>query len=466
MSSLIVPANTKYKTLLALSGRIDKIDSRQVKKALTKSSLVDKDLRKRSLNFHYFTTTFPTNTEVAIGIQGDQIEERKLRGSELRSLIHLFNRTDSPEYNRLIKNPNLIVETVSNHFREIPPRMYPAFANVLSQGDHSRKHNSYRQHVVRKLLSEFLRHIHDTDYSVFDLSNMLGCCRKYNIPITLVAYTRLRDLLLASKSACMALHGYFIQIPSGALNDAEFRLLRVLIGELTSELSSRRNKRTNLQTDFLGRLGLTTEHVDHPVISSDKLVEAVNTLGRFLTPSQRLPRRLYDDLCWFITSDPNLSHVQRITTLALFGRDYGVSRACRGLIHEYLKTNKNLASLPRKDLATVHQCAEIVGYHNLFQMRRLQNVLGVDASSLSHPRGLLKDHQVCVDERFRRVQSLLRYHHVRKARRRMHGLMKSINIGRVSQELVLGSRICRDRTCTTCESFHSQLELAIKFHEP
>ena len=465
MSSLIVPSSSKYKTLQAVTARIDKVDSRETNRRSLKKLSIQKDLRKRSLNFHNFTTLFPTNAEVAISTLKNVHEEKGLRKYKLRNLIHVLARPGSPEYKLLASNPNLVVETVSSHFREIPPKMYPGFVTLFSYNGFRQTHGSDHAIVLEKLLREFLRHVGDTDYSVFDLCNVVGCCRKYGVPINPSGYTTLQQRLAGSGSALVSLPRYFIHIPPTTPNNADFRLLRILIRELAAELQSRRNKPKDLRTEFLGRINLISEPSESASTQSNALVFAIETLGRFLSPTLRLPRRLYDDLCWFINSDTRLQCVERIRVLSLFAKDATVSSHCRVLIHDFLKTRKNLRDLPHQDLQSLYQSATLVGYVNPFQLRRLRNVIRDDIDSGTPFNTCLRDHQVCVDERFRRLTTFAQYHHVRKVRRRIHRLMGSINVGRVSSDLVLKTKVPNDGSCRVCQTFYSKLALARKFHE-
>jgi len=462
VSSLLVPSNSKYKTLQALSGRIEKIDSRASTLKSLRQSATEKDLRKRSLNFHNFATVFPARTEVAIGTLRIVKEERKIQGLRLRDILKILEKPDSEEYRCLVPNAKLLVDTASNHFREIPPKMYPEFVRILSENIDSLPHAPKQSKLLEKLLREFIKHIEDTEYSLVDVCNVLGYCRKQDLPINSTIYSRLLTLIEHSAHACFSLPQYFSHIQSGTLNNSDLRLLRILIRDLTSQLRVRRESTDHPQHHFLGRIGLGPELSSVPRLSSEHLLTAVKTLGRILTPSFRVPSVFYQDLCSFIRSNSQLELVDKVSTLGLFGTNKSVSRVCCSLIHGYLKSNKDLSCIPRDELEKVYRTARLVGFNHSFQLRRLERVLP-PSPVLLVPHSL-RDHQVSVDERFRRLLRLARYHRVRKVRRRMHALMGCINIGRVSGKLIRGAEFNLISHCSICDSFASNLNLARQFH--
>jgi hypothetical protein len=446
--SALLPIAAKFKTVDAVAGRMVKLDSRSVVSKFKDERLRQKDLRKRSLNFHKFLTEFPRESDVPIRALEEVERIRWLRRLPLQKLTSLIQDPENPSFEVLRSHIPFLSGTISKHFREISPAMYCDFARLIGEKIDFSDPRQDDLHVLDMFLRGIIHSSDDTPYTISQLGSALGYCRRRGICGCLKMRRRFLNLVAADQGTFSPIIKYFSNCSPDNLDDLDLRLLRILIRKTVTIFAQKKQSHSNLQTTFLGRLGLMSD-----ALSPADIVATIRTLGLFAS-HLRLPRQLYDGMVWYIGHTCDLSLINRISLLAAFARDPSIARFLRSLLHQYFISSKNLSLVPREELETVSACCRQAGFEHPFHLRRLERSLP----------GVVR--QQTSNDRFRELVVLLKFpkaHHVRHVRRRIHALMNSVNIGRVSSELVKADIAPHD-ACKICRSFSFRLDLARKFH--
>ncbi len=441
----------------AVTGRVLKLENRLVLPQSIEEKLRLKDLRKRSLNFHKFVTEIPFETEVAIRALNDVERTRWLRRLPILKITQLIQNPANPSFEILQSEISSLRGTISKHFREISPALYSDFARLIGSRIDFQNPSQGDLDFLDMFLRGVIKSADDTSYSIFQLATALGYCRKRAIPDCLKTRRRFLDLVSDDSANASAIIEYLSLCSPDHLDDVDFRLLRILMRQTVIQLTKKRKSVSNLQNRFLERIGLVNEDQ-----SPADCVSMIQTIGRF-TSHLHIPRKLYDGIVWFVGNDCDISLYDRMSLVAPFVNDPSNAQLLRSLLYQYFRSAKNLSFVPRKELEHIATYCRLVGFEHPYYLRRLSRSLPDFSLSRS---SFARDHQLNSNEQFLTLINLLKFpraHDMRILRRRMHELMNSIKIGRLSSDIVHEQLIPHDG-CRICESFGSRLELARKFH--
>ena len=442
-----------------------KLDGRSESLTAMRMSTMDKDMRRRSLNFHKFTTVFPTPTnDVAVDLRRSVEQENLLRRLRLRDILKLVEVPETPPSSvaeTLRAKPVIALETLENHFREIPPHYYPKLLRLLVPVYHSKQLGTRGEEILDKFLSAFLDHLNGTNFESDDIGTILGLCRAREIPGTLRAVKTQLVPLCWSPITLLPLAKYLSNVNPAGLHPYEYRLLRALIHHATDYMS-----RPTMIPSFSNRIGLVPTVPDIAQLTHQDFVFVITLLGHFSKSSVKIRQNFYEALRSRIPPDPHLSDLEKMQLLVPFARDRNTALMCRNLIYHYVKSKRNFSSLSIENSQELYGFSREVGFHHPFHLERLKKKIGLISLPVRRDTSCLQPHQLSPDEAFLEIYRLVKISHLnRRDRRRLHFLMESINIGRVSANLIRSAKSDSFGNNRLFLSFLEKLDLARKFHE-
>ena len=485
---LAVPSASKYKTVSALTKRVLNFEGKHNHREVSAQKALERDIRKRSLNFHQYHIVPQIQTEVAIGVLRSIASARGARRITLTRLLDLLGGNALPNDYTAHGSLRTLAHQMSTHFDGLPPPLYPRVLELLSS--HVDK-SGRAQAVVKRIASRIAgcdRQIvvafsHDSAPWATVGSCVVQCERflsRQNVKAirTRVNIELLRFHLADPKCTNSGLTGNILKYLScfSPVTAVEFPLLRAANSRLTAMLHQA-NK------PVVRTLAFTLFHPEGR--SKPESAMLLPLLNQYTAILAKLPKQPYQlgfteyrrALNRFIELNPGkasrLDLIRFVVTDAKLG--FCPLSSGYGVFSTFLRKTPTLSSLPESDLRLLLECADTVGFHDRFQRRRLENAcikqtIEIPVRTVAFPdslRGVIRAGrtlaQLSHDDRLRLLTSIEpRWAHRRPVRRLIHAVSGSINPGRLSPSVLPAAPL----PFNAGAELNSKLRLATVFHHP
>ena len=413
----------KFKTVSALTRRVSELESKALHRAKLVEKMGLKDQRKRSLNFHKFSTVQQLNTEVARSTLRQSRGESQLPFANSKELCVFLNSSTMDSQITVLNYPQLVKAVISN-FDQISPNVYPKLLELIAKyGEGSSRSDSLKDRI--------------SDRVSLSQSAQEGISKIGGWPC-LFAYLEfvpepIGNMLVSTWNPVMDFSQvdhvltYLSRRPKNSS-----KCIQLTESLLCDRISS--SLKPNLPAPVLALF-----HSSVPPVCPIRLFDCIYryvSLGRIC--SKPFIRVLNLFILHHSAVLPLGDLMQVMGTLTL--------DCARSVILSSIRTRMSIDT-PVADLEAMARCAKLVKFDSRFPLTRLTNRL----------------HKAGVEDDIRNVHNTM-FQQLNRTIRKRHELMQTIRIGRVDHELLSTYNPRIACTCRVCRKFNHELHLAKSFH--
>lgn len=429
---------------------------------------MEKDFRKRSLNFHRFLTIQPTLQDVALSTMRAVKEERETSNTSMPEFVKWVGSTDS--FQRQV-NPGTIGMVVAN-LASVPISVYPRVMAWLSAGEDHPESRILSQRLVSKICECGNLQYHFRESADWEQIWNFAARFRHNL-----RPNSARSLRESVSNAYMTFHKaapmdsglqthmlHFLCSVPVPFSKSELSLIRLLNIALTNAMqeaskpvsgkpvfSPSSNNASVDASALLSRILLFEEAVSQSQPNyAVGFVSYSRALNRFIEANfRKLDQNSLIDLI--------IKHSQNRP---------GPLPSAPSVLRQIVRSYKRI---PARIAEPLLLAAAFGGYRDRFSIRRVERAAGESKAEVSASLEALIRRPALVtllnhDRRMHILSAVperLRSH--RAGRRLIHRIAWELNPGRL-REYPETIQMCSKRECTICRSMNSRLELVRAFH--
>ena len=462
LSTAVRPSSKHLKTVEAYSRKVNAVSARKEHYLVLEERKFSKELRRRSLNFHFFTTLKPQTMELG-HMEARQLKEDRQRNNlnlrEVLNLLSSHNRWEPKSFG----TTNGILRTIATNFDSIEPSVYARILDLISF-EGSANSTDYR--LVEKIVGKSLKSRQARKYYSENLCDMVQ-----------VAKSLQSNTLSPNRGRQRRFHhlveGLLLEASSGddsvTVTGAMVEYLTIPQVAASKERSSlfhrvRERMAKHMQDSLTGINSRKPKFVlfdeDSNKLDPKSVLDMVSQYLEGLHCTRRLKserfhfRSFLSTLNGFLQSK-ELMPLKKMQVIAQLHR-VGLKPPPYGLtvVHEWLGRNRNLSDYQESDLQLVKSCSRACGYSHSFRLGRLNHALKLKGVEPSHD----------AVEIFLKIP--MRMYRHRPIRKYMHRVMSRVKVERLPKTDIeqLDDVKCLRKGCRQCSQFMKRVALAKAFH--
>ena len=455
-----IVSHTKLKSVGSFSRRVEELTTRSDFLKARDQKCLDRDLRKRSLNFHRFVTEKAPKYEVAHLEVQKKSPLRESRNLTLNSLLRsLDDSQDQWLSDPRVDRPNLF-RTILANLDSIDTSFYDKIVDLIeTEATLSVEEARVLEQIFKKCIKQGDARFHTGSIIAKIASRVLLNRNRFDSKLIQRVDRAASNFTDSSWRDTLDYLKYVT-----VLNRLHRRVLRQVKSRLIEQCDDAYRNYDLPKTPRFKLFADSNATVDQTEI----VAMTINYLDvlKNLNGSTRSPKVYYSQLSRAISRFLTISSVSDIdrmkVVIAHQAAGLGPLHVGKKLVDDWIRTNRRLSTMPKHDLETVMHCARVSGYAHQFRLRRLQSACSKNNIAWEGSTGPVPDTILTTSTYARSWQ--------RPMRRRLHGAMNSLRVERLDPDSVRKiantNPRCNKTGCSICSKFIQRIALARCFHFP